>query len=59
MRMSIHRFNVKLKTTPPKTIHWRPLREVKYPALKINSITWEILVKKILNLSRKKLTNYD
>ena len=40
--MHIHKFNVKPKTTPPKTIHWRPLREVKYPALKINSITWEI-----------------
>ena len=59
MRMHIHKFNTKPKTTPPKTIHWRPLREVKYPAVKVNSITWEILVKKILNLSRKKLNNYD
>ena len=41
-RMNIHKFNVKPKTIPPKTIHWRPLREVKYPALKVNSITWEI-----------------
>ena len=40
--MNIHKFNVKPKTIPPKTIHWRPLREVKYPALKINLITWEI-----------------
>ena len=32
--MNIHKFNVKPKTFPPKTIHWRPLREVKYPALK-------------------------
>ena len=32
--MTIHKFNVKPKTTPPETIHWRPLREVKYPALK-------------------------
>ena len=37
--MNIHKFNTKPKTTPPKTIHWRTLREVKYPALKINSIT--------------------
>ena len=40
--MNIHKFNTKPKTIPPKTIHWRPLREVKYPALKVNSITWEI-----------------
>ena len=40
--MNIHEFNTKPKTIPPKTIHWHPLREVKYPALKINSITWEI-----------------
>ena len=35
--MNIHKFNVKPKTIPPKTIHWRPLREVKYLAL-INEI---------------------
>ena len=40
--MNIHKFNKKPKTIPPKTIHWRPLREVKYPAKKVNSITWEI-----------------
>ena len=40
--MNIHKFNRKSKTTPPKTIHWGPLQEVKYPARKVNSITWEI-----------------
>ena len=35
--MNIHKFNVKPKTISPKTIHWRPLREVKYLAL-INEI---------------------
>ena len=55
--MHIHKFNTKPKTIPPKTIHWHPLREVKYPALKINSMT--LLVKKILNLSRKKPNNYN
>ena len=40
--MNIHKFNTKPKTISPKTIHWCPLREVKYPALKINSMTWEI-----------------
>ena len=53
MRMSIHKFNVKLKTTPPKMIHWRPLREVKYPALKINSITWEIFSQEDIKLKPK------
>ena len=53
MRMSIHKFNVKTKTTPPRTIHWRPLREIKYPALKINSITWEIFSQKDIKLKPK------
>ena len=29
--MNIHKFNTKPKTNLPKTIHWRPLRELKYP----------------------------
>ena len=53
MRMSIHKFNVKTKTTPPRTIHWRPLREIKYPALKINSITWEIFSQEDIKLKPK------
>ena len=53
MRMHIHKFNTKPKTTPPKTIHWRPLREVKYPALKINSITWEIFSQEDIKLKPK------
>ena len=51
--MNIHKFNVKPKTTPPKTIHWRPLLEVKYPALKINSITWEIFSQEDIKLKPK------
>ena len=51
--MNIHKFNVKPKTTPPKTIHWRPLREVKYPALKVNSITWEIFSQEDIKLKPK------
>ena len=51
--MHIHKFNVKPKTTPPKTIHWRPLREVKYPALKIYSITWEIFSQEDIKLKPK------
>ena len=30
--MNIHKFNAKPKPIPPKTIQWRLLREVKYPA---------------------------
>ena len=34
--MNIHKFNAKPKIIPPKTIQWQPLREVKYPARKVN-----------------------
>ena len=51
--MNIHKFNAKPKTIPPKTIHWHPLREVKYPALKINSITWEIFSQEEIKLKPK------
>ena len=51
--MNIHKFNTKPKTVPPKTIHWRPLREVKYPALKINSMTWEIFSQEDIKLNPK------
>ena len=52
--MNIHKFNVRpKKTIPPKTIHWQPLREVKYPALKVNSITWEIFSRENIKLKPK------
>ena len=51
--MNIHKFNIKPKTIPPKTIHWRPLREVKYLAQKINSITWEIFSQEDIKLKPK------
>ena len=53
--MNIHEFNAKPKTIPPKTIHWRPLREVKYPALKVNSITWEISNQQEIKLKPKEV----
>ena len=40
--MNIHKFNAKPKTIPSKTIQWRPLREAKYPARKVNPMTWKI-----------------
>ena len=51
--MNMHKFNTKPKTVPPKTIHWQPLREVKYPSLKINSITWEIFSQDDIKLNLK------
>ena len=51
--MNIHKFNVKPKINPPKTIHWRPLREVKYPALIVNSITWEFFSQEDIKLNPK------
>ena len=53
--MNIHKFKVKPKTIPPKTIHWRPLREVKYLALKVNSITWEIFSQEDIKLKPKEV----
>ena len=54
--MNIHKFNVKPKTIPPKTIHWRSLREVKYPALKVKSkskIIWKIFSQEDIKLKPK------
>ena len=51
--MNIHKFNAKPKSISPKTIHWRPLREVKYPPRKVNSTTWEIFSQEEIKLERK------
>ena len=45
-----HKFNVKPNATEPKTIHWRPLRDVKYPPQKVNPITWEIFSQQQIKL---------
>ena len=57
--MNIHKFNKKPNTIPPKTIHWHPLREVKYPALKINSMTWEIFSQKDIKLKPKEVKQFQ
>ena len=49
-RMNIHKFNAKPKTISLKTIHWRPLREVKYPPRKEDSTTWEIFSQEEIKL---------
>ena len=53
--MNIHKFNKKPKTIPPKKIHWRPPREVKYQALKINSMTWNIFSQEDIKLKPKEV----
>ena len=57
--MNIHKFNVKPKTTPSKTIHWRPLQEVTYPALEINSMTWNIFSQEDIKLKPKEVKQFQ
>ena len=52
--MNIHKFNTKPKTTSPKMIQWRP-REVKYPARKVNSMTWEIFSQEDIKLDPREV----
>ena len=52
--MNIHKFNTKPKTIPPKTIQWL-LQEVKYPARKENSTTWEIFSQEKMKLKSQEV----
>ena len=53
--MNIHKLNAKPKTIPPKTIQWRPLQEVKYPARKVNSMTSEVFNQKDIEFNPKEV----
>ena len=53
--MNIHKFNAKPKTISPKTIHWGPLRELKYPPRKVDSTTWEIFSQEEMKLEPKEV----
>ena len=53
--MNIHKFNAKPKTISPKTIHWRPLREVKYPPRKVDLTTWEIFSQEEIKLEPREV----
>ena len=53
--MNIHKFNAKPKTIPPKTIQWQPLREAKYPARKVNPMTWEMFSQEEMKLKPKEV----
>ena len=53
--MNIHKLNMKPKTIPSKTIKWRPLQEVKYPARKVNPMTWEIFRQQEMKLNLKEV----
>ena len=54
-RINIHKFNAKPKTISPKTIHWRPLRQLKYPPQKVNSTTWEIFSQEEIKLEPREV----
>ena len=51
--MNIHKFNVKPKHKPHKTIKWIIPQNVKYPAKKVNSIAWEIFSQEDIKLQSK------
>ena len=53
--MNIHKFNVKPKSIPPKTIKWIPLQNLKYTAKKINSTTWKIFSRENIPLQPKEV----
>ena len=53
--MNIHKFNVKPKFISHKTIKWMPLQNLKYPAKKVNSITWEIFSQEDIKLQPKEV----
>ena len=53
--MNIHKFNVKPKHKLHKTIKWIPLQNLKYPAKKVNSITWEIFNQEDIKLQPKEV----
>ena len=53
--MNIHKFNVKPISIPSKMIKWTLLRDLKYPAKKINSTTWEIFSQENIKLQPKEV----
>ena len=53
--MNIHKFSVKPKSIPPKTIKWVPLQNLKYPAKKMNSTTWVIFSQEKIKLQPKEV----
>ena len=53
--MNIHKFNVKPKTTLSKMIQWQPLRDVKYPAQKVNPMTWKIFSRQEIKVDPKEV----
>ena len=53
--MNIHKLNAKPKTIPPKSIQWCQLRQVKYPARKVNPMTWEIFSQESIKFDPKEV----
>ena len=57
--MNIHKFSVKSKTTPSITIQWQPLRQLAYPALKTNLMTWNIFSQEDIKLKPKEVKQFQ
>ena len=57
--MNIHKFNTKPKTIQPKKVHWSPLLQLKYPAIKLDSITWEIFSQEYIKLKSKEAKQFQ
>ena len=53
--MNIHKFNIKPKHKPHKTVKWIIPQDVKYPAKKVNSITWDIFSQEDIILQPKEV----
>ena len=53
--MNIHKFNVKHKHKPHKTIKWIIPQDVKHYVKKVNSITWEIFCQENIILQPKEV----
>ena len=56
--MNIHKFNVKPKYIPHKTIKWIIPQDVKHYVKKVNSITWEIYNQENIKLEPKEVKQF-
>ena len=53
--MNIRILNVKHKIASPKTVHWQLSEEVKYPAQKVNPMTWGIFNQQEMKLKPREV----
>ena len=57
--MNIHKFSVKPKHKPHKTIKWLIPLDIKQYVKKVNSITWEIFSHENIKLEPKEVTQLN